>query len=147
MKHHRSERQGVVLVCVIACLAVATAIVGYTVQASLRMRRESRMQLQLRQAELLCEAGVRRAVAKLAADRQFAGEQWLPDLDAKREREAVVSIIVAREPASDVPQVTVTARLTADSIPSTEPQDLHAVQRTYQFAFTNESELPSKENE
>jgi len=95
MKRQRREaRRGLVLVCVIACLIVSSALVALAVQSSLRGRREARLQLQLRQTELLCEAGVMRATKQFEKSESYAGEQWLPELNLENYHDAVVEIEV-----------------------------------------------------
>ncbi len=118
MKRNRSEaRRGLILICVIACLVVASALVALTVQSSLRGRREARLQLQLRQTELLCEAGVSRATKQFEISESYTGEQWRPELGLDNYHAAVVEIEVT-ELASDTLQsnqsskrVTVIAKL------------------------------------
>lgn len=84
MKRSNSRsRQGAVLVCIIACLAVSTVLIALSIQSALRSRREVRLQLQLRQTELLCEAGVMRAAQKLGSDATYPGEQWVPPLTSE----------------------------------------------------------------
>jgi len=81
MKRNKSHRRrGVVLICVLACLAVSTVLIALSIQSALRSRREVRLHLQLRQTELLCEAGVLRATKKLRDDAAYPGEQWNPQL-------------------------------------------------------------------
>jgi Na+-transporting NADH:ubiquinone oxidoreductase subunit NqrC len=87
-------RNGLVLVCVIACLVVSAALVALAVQSSLRGRNEARLQLQLRQTELLCEAGVLRATKQFAKSENYAGEQWRPELDVENFYDAIVEIAV-----------------------------------------------------
>lgn len=118
MRHNRKARQGAVLVCVIACLVVASTLVGLAVQASLRGRREARLQLQLRQTELLCEAGVMRAVKRLQTSTAgYAGERWTPELHLENYHDAVVEIQIANAGQDAKPSqasaknVTVIARL------------------------------------
>jgi len=95
MKRQRREaRGGLVLVCVIACLVVSSALVALAVQSSLRGRRETRLQLQLRQTELLCEAGVIRAKKQFEKAENYVGEQWRPELNSENFHDAVVEIEV-----------------------------------------------------
>ncbi len=76
----------------------------------------------LRQAELLCEAGVQRAVQKLVLDNQFTGEMWQPKVDSTGQWDATVSITVDQSPESSLRQVTVTARLLHASTELLNPQ-------------------------
>jgi type II secretory pathway pseudopilin PulG len=131
----RAGRSGVVLICVIACLAVASVLVALAVQSSLRSRREARLQLQLRQTELLCEAGVMRAAKQVAKAQNYSGEQWRPDLNLENYHDAIVEIVVndlepdAQQSQPNSKQATVVAKLD-----SYLDQD-GAMQRTHSFIF------------
>ena len=148
MKRHNGEpRQGVVLVCVIACLVVASTLVGLAVQASLRGRREARLQLQLRQTELLCEAGVMRAVKRLQTSTAgYAGERWTPELNLENYHDASVEIQIANEDKDADPwnasakKITVIARL--DSFLDQDGP----MQRTHRFIVQIQSPSTSSEN-
>ena len=75
-----NPRRGTVLICVLACLGVVIAFVLCTTQSSLRGRREVRMQRQLLQTDLLCEAGVLRAKQQFNKSPDYVGEKWTPNL-------------------------------------------------------------------
>ncbi len=113
----QDPRRGLILICVIACLVVSSALIALTIQSSLRGRRESRIQLQLRQTELLCEAGVSRAAKQLEKSPAYLGEQWRPDLGLDNYHDAVVEIKVidvdldSRELNHSSKSVTVIAKL------------------------------------
>ena len=147
MKRQQSNtREGLVLVCVIACLVVTSALVALAVQSSLRGRRESRLQLQLRQTELLCEAGVLRAATRLGASENYAGEQWHPELDIENYHHAVVDIEVKEvdqntSPSVSAKKVTVIARLD-----SYLDQD-GPMQRTHRFTVQMQTPAPLPENQ
>ena len=100
MNHRKSNtRSGAVLICVLACLGIVTVLVMTTIQSSLRGRREVRMQRQLIQTELLCEAGVRRAVQQLKKFPEYKGEKWLPKLGTTSYEHAAIEIRI--EPAKE----------------------------------------------
>ena len=71
-----SSRSGTLVICVLVCLLVASSMVVSTTRSALQARRECRVQQQLRQTELLLEAGVRRAAAQLNDNREYEGEEW-----------------------------------------------------------------------
>lgn len=75
-RRRRGKRRGVLLVAVIVCMAVVMGIVGTLLRSALSARRQLRVERDLRQVELLLEAGVDRAVAKLAANPNYDGETW-----------------------------------------------------------------------
>lgn len=80
MNYRRStskpSRQGALLIAALACMAVVIAIIGVLFSSSLRTRRQLHSERDLRQVELLVDAGLRRAVAKLSADESYDGETW-----------------------------------------------------------------------
>jgi hypothetical protein len=78
VRHCRSQRSGVTLICTLVCLAVATTLVVSSVHQSLILRRHGRMHWQLRQTEYLLDAGIRRAVSRLSMEEHYAGEVWQP---------------------------------------------------------------------
>ena len=103
------KRQASILVCVLACMAVATALVVATTRSALQSRREVRKQLDLRQIEFVLGAGIQRAVGQLAADAQYGGETWtlsksaVGDLDSAQVEIEVSSRtvrVIARSPAT-----------------------------------------------
>jgi type II secretory pathway pseudopilin PulG len=143
---NQETRVGAVLVCVIACLAVTSVLAALTVQSSLRGRREARLQLQLRQTELLCEAGVMRAVKRLQSSSGYAGEQWQPELNLENYHDVIVDIQVAAvEKEATQPRtlkdVTVIARL--DSFLDHDGP----MQRTHNFRVQIQTPLTSLGNE
>lgn len=93
MKETNSKsRSGAVLICVLACLGIVITLVMTTVQSSLRGRREVRMQRQLIQTEILCEAGVQRAVRQFGKSKDYKGETWLPNLGNQSFENATIEI-------------------------------------------------------
>ncbi len=116
MKRNNSHpRRGVVLVCVIACLAVSTVLIALSIQSALRSRREARLHLQLRQTELLCEAGVLRATQKLRDDAAYTGEQWSPPLatDSYHSPSVLIEVIAAPANSDLGTQTNATVSITA----------------------------------
>lgn len=74
----RGRRSGAVLIAVLVCLSIATAIATLTVRQSLDARRQGRVERQVRQTQYLLDAGIRRAIERLRADDRYAGETWEP---------------------------------------------------------------------
>ncbi|MCH7753247.1 MAG: hypothetical protein IH898_13990, partial [Planctomycetes bacterium] len=70
------NRQASILFCVLACMVVAMALVVSTTRSALRARREVRTLRQLRQVELVLEAGIQRAARQLTSDAEYRGEIW-----------------------------------------------------------------------
>ena len=71
------RRRGAILVVVLVCLAVATAISVVVVRQTAMERRAVQMNQRSLQALWLAEGGIERAVARLAADPKYAGETWI----------------------------------------------------------------------
>ena len=134
-------RGGTILICVLACLVAITAMLGSTVQTALRCRHAVRTQKQLRQTDLLLEAGVLRAAQQLKSSPLYEGEQWRPRLFSQADRvgehdrdedandEAIVEIRVSETDDASVRSVNVIARLDSQ-LTSTGP-----LQRSHQFNF------------
>ena len=78
-RSHCKSRRGAVLIVAIVCLSIATAIATAGVRHALMARRQARLDHQLRQTELLLDAGLRRAIKALSADRDYQGERWALD--------------------------------------------------------------------
>lgn len=70
------RRRGAMLVVALACLAIVMAIIGVMLQGALRARRQLHVERNLRQVELLLEAGLDRAAFQLAGEDDYAGETW-----------------------------------------------------------------------
>ena len=112
------SRSGTVLICVLACLGIVITLVMTTVQTSLRGRREVRMQRQLIQTELLCEAGVQRAVRQFGKWQEYKGETWLPKLGTRSFENAIIEIRIGpsqQDAQSMRAEVVATLASTADS--------------------------------
>ncbi len=112
------SRSGAVLICVLACLGIVITLVMTTVQSSLRGRREVRMQRQLIQTELLCEAGVQRAVRQFGKSKEYQGETWRPKLGNRSFENATIEIRIGpsqEDTQSMRAEVVATLASTADS--------------------------------
>jgi type II secretory pathway component PulK len=72
-----SHRQnGAVLVASLVCLLVVMAIIGTMLRQALHYQRQLLAERDLRQAELLVDAGVARAATRLAANPNYRSETW-----------------------------------------------------------------------
>ena len=129
-KKNSKSRSGTVLICVLACLGVVIALVMSTVQSSLRGRREVRLQRQLVQTELLCEAGVQRAVKKLTISPDYNGEKWMPKLGITSFD--FVLIEIRTKASSDDPK-SLRVEVIATLATSTESND--SMQRSHTFTI------------
>jgi hypothetical protein len=125
------RRQASILICVLVCLAVATALVVQTTHSALRARRDMRTERQLRQTELLLEAGVQRAAQRLAANVEYSGETWILSPESiPGSSLARIEITVPSLDDGDWPRrVQVVAQLSAGG--------LNAIQRSYTFPIND----------
>ena len=115
MKSDRSARGGAVLLCVLACLGVATAIVMVSIRSSLRARRQMRQELQLEQTRWLLDAGVAYAKSRLRTDPDYEGELWQVDPGFGSYAEATLEIAISSDdvPANQL-RLQVAAKLKTD---------------------------------
>ncbi len=136
-----NPRSGAILVCVIACLAVSTVLVALSIQSALRSRREVRLQLQLRQTELLCEAGVLRATQQLRDDEAYRGERWSPPIASEIYHSPNVLIEVARnkDDSSSEALIKVVAQL------DSHLDHVGPMQRSHQFTIPSPTPVAANE--
>lgn len=117
----RGHRGGIVLVCVLVCMGIASTIVLASVQSSLTARRQMRTEIQLEQTRWLLEAGVVRAVQNARADSDYQGETWQVDDAVDEFERARIEITVRRgEPSAETARVDVIAQVSQDT-PNAKP--------------------------
>ena len=75
-KSHRLRPAGAVLIVTLVCLAVVMALLGSMLLALLRTGRQLHVERDLRQCELLLQAGLERAAYRLATRPDYRGETW-----------------------------------------------------------------------
>jgi type II secretory pathway component PulK len=91
------DRRGTVLIAALVCLLIVMAMLGTMLQGALRAHRQMRSERDLRQTELLLQAGSDRAAYRIANDANYRGETWtLPAGAIAENREAQVTIEAAR---------------------------------------------------
>ncbi len=89
------RQRGAILVVVLVCLAVATAISVVVVRQIATERHAVQMNHRSLQALWLAEGGIERAVARLAADPKYTGETWtIPANELAADDSGVVKIHV-----------------------------------------------------
>ena len=114
-----SRRRGAMLVVALACLAIVMAIVGIMLQGALRARRQLHVERDLRQVELLLEAGLDRAAFQLANDDGYEGETWrIPASELLGSGEAEVVIVAQRSDDAEPSQVRVAAEYPVGAVTS-----------------------------
>jgi Tfp pilus assembly protein PilV len=69
-------QRGAVLVAALVCLLVVTTLLSTMLQTALRSRRQLHRERDLRQTELLLQAGMARAAFQLANQPEYRGEMW-----------------------------------------------------------------------
>lgn len=89
----RVRQRGAVLIVALVCLFVSVTMVGALLEGTLRARRQLRAVRDLRQTELLVQAGIQRARYQYAQDREYQGETWnIEGSDMPTEGNATVTI-------------------------------------------------------
>ena len=91
------QRRGMLLICVLVCLGIASAITGLTIQSGLRARKQMRRHWQLEQTRSLLDAGVRRAIT----DYQAGEEAWNKTWDVRNAFDDFAVASVTIESAAD----------------------------------------------
>ena len=71
-----TKPRGAILIVVLVCLMLATAMFVLVVRQALTQRQAMEISQRCLQASWLAEAGLERAAARLAADPKYAGETW-----------------------------------------------------------------------
>ena len=124
----RSKRPGVALVCVVACLAAVTLLLGGMLKATVLTSRQVRVERQLRQTEWLVQAGAERAAFRLANDAGYTGEEWKLAADEIAGTDSGVVTISVQRDSTDQATVQVVAEYPSDSTA--------AIRRTRDFLFS-----------
>jgi hypothetical protein len=78
-------RRGLTVIAVLVCLVIITMVAGSVLKVALAHRDSTRAQERRLQAAWLAEAGLERALARLAGDPDYPGETWeisASDLDS-----------------------------------------------------------------
>jgi hypothetical protein len=127
----RRPHTGSILIGVLAALLVVTGIVASMVKSALQARQAVQQQRLVVQTEFLLEAGIQRAVAKLAANPEYAGETWRLDAEILSGFDAaIVKINVSPPDGETASSVETIAQFPADSPRS--------VRRSFTFTVSNE---------
>jgi hypothetical protein len=112
-----ASRRGIALIAVVALFAISLTLFGVWAQAAVRHQQRIRNQQYRAQAVRLAEAGVRRAVARRLADRQYETEVWrVPSEMLDRSHAAEVRIRVAAGGASGAVLYEATAEYPAGAV-------------------------------
>jgi hypothetical protein len=106
-----SGRRGAVLVVALVCLLVVMAMLGAMLLRAVRAHRQLHRERDLRQTELLLQAGTERAALRFARDPNYRGETWeLPAASIANNGSGRVKI----EISADAAQNSKTAKIIAE---------------------------------
>lgn len=129
--HGRKRSRGAVLFCVLACMAVVSGLLISMTKSSVEARREVRIRAQMRQTELLLDAGINRAATKLDQSPDYKGETWTPTDAIEKYENATVQITVSSDETKGVHRIKVIASLGADK--ESETSNFGRTQRQHTF--------------
>ena len=115
-----STRRGTILVVAIVCLLVTSMLLVSLVQAAVQNHRQTRRQSENIQARWLAEAGLARAVARLAEDTAYSGETWKVTIDAAPGQVEIRVSPVKADDNQNQRAVRVVAQFPADSTVSAQ---------------------------
>lgn len=101
----RHRHEGAVLLAVLVCLGIASAITGLAMHRSLSVRRQLNHDWQLEQTRMLLDAGIRRTYRNLSRNPDYIGESWVLDGALESYATARVEIAKAGDDTEDVNQV------------------------------------------
>jgi type II secretory pathway component PulK len=93
------RRRGAILVVVLVCLAIAAVLFVMLAKQAITERRAVQNHYWGVQAQWLAEAGVERAVSRLAANADYSGETWNISADELSGSDAAVVRIRAEKTA------------------------------------------------
>jgi Tfp pilus assembly protein PilV len=103
-------RRGMLAIAVLVCLIVLTMIAGALLRVEAARREEVRSQERRLQAEWLAEAGIQRALARLAAEPAYTGETWNVEARDLGTADAATVTIAVERPPDDPKGRTIRAR-------------------------------------
>lgn len=96
-KHHRiaaRQRRGAVLIAVVACLAVALALLTAMVSSAMLTHRQIRRQAIADQSHYLCQAATARAMQQLKTNSDFERDEWnIPAAELGGQGDAKVTVV------------------------------------------------------
>ncbi len=138
-------RSGVLIICVLVCIGIATSMMSLSTVGALRARRAMKQTHQLRQTEYLLDAGILRAATQLKNSDQYRGEQWEPKIEQLRRLYPRVTISTQAGDERNVFKVMVVATLGGEDVENFNARPF-VTKRTYQFNYQRNNSQPSNEN-
>jgi Tfp pilus assembly protein PilX len=100
LKTAKGRRRGLTAIAVLVCLIIVTLVSGAVVKVALAQRDWTRGSEHRLQAQWLADAGIQRAVARLAIDPGYTGETWeisARDLDSTEPGAVTIAVGQADE--------------------------------------------------
>lgn len=91
--HRNASRRGIALVTAMVCLALVVVLMSLIVRVALMRHSVARDESRQLQAAWLADSALQRAAARLADDREYAGEMWKIGAEAFDGRHAGVVLI------------------------------------------------------
>ena len=110
-RYPRHARDGVLIICVMVCLLVVSSIIAAATHSALVHRRGMRLEHQMRQTDLLLDAGILRAAQQIAASDDYTGETWRLNEDNIGYPSPLVEIEVTQRNNPGAREITVVAQL------------------------------------
>jgi Tfp pilus assembly protein PilX len=103
LKHKQTAatRRGSVLIAALVTLLIIMLTAAALMRSIVVVHRQSRVNQQQLQAEWLAEAAVSRVKARLAAEPDYRGETWRPQISAEDEKRGVAVIRIEPPVASE----------------------------------------------
>lgn len=126
-RHRVTNRRGLMVLIALVCLLVITSIVGSMIKNAIFTRRELLVERDLRQTELLLQAGANRAATRLAAIPDFKGDAWdLPAAAISNNGTGRVITEIIRNPSNQTFDIRVVAEYPLDrDFPIRRTQTFH----------------------
>jgi len=110
MPRRRRQRSGAALIAALVALVIVTSILGSMLLGALATSRQLHAERDLRQCELMLQAGVDRAHFRLRRDANYRGETWsLPAATIVGAGDGQVAISIESVSDSAAPQLRVIA--------------------------------------
>lgn len=118
-RHHphqrTANRNGLMVLVALVCLLVITSIVGSMIKNAIFTRHELLVERDLRQTELLLQAGANRAATRLATTPDIKGDVWdLPAAAIANNGTGRVTTEITRNPSNQTLDIRVAAEYPLD---------------------------------
>ncbi|MEM7558517.1 MAG: hypothetical protein AAF394_05295 [Planctomycetota bacterium] len=131
-----ARRNGVVLICVLACIVVVTSLIATSLMAASRARREARSYQQMSQVKWMLDLGVRRAKQGILSEESYSGETILWEDPAWPEHQLRIEIKLAEQTDSESEEIVQVQASMARILSTTdsEPKGLNEeIRRSHEF--------------